>query len=171
VKDSANPIEQVDLLDLLAWDGACTFTKTGTKGQELYAVENATISLVDLPIGYGLDRLGLVVRDEYVYTTSRKSTPLSPPISMPSLSQATTPSEVPDVTALPELPRQRTPPFDATILLRSSVSSDDLAPGSGTAEPAHTSHVVDTTGSGTLLQRRSGRNRKMIGSSLHKEAL
>lgn len=49
VKDSANPIEQVDLLDLLAWDGACTFTKTGTKEPELYAVENAIISLVDLP--------------------------------------------------------------------------------------------------------------------------
>jgi hypothetical protein len=98
VKDSANPIEQVDLQDLQAWDGASTFIKTGTKGQELYSVENATISLGDLPKGYGLDRYGLVVRKKFAVSpkSSLLASPLSSPVSMPALSLDTTPSNLPD---------------------------------------------------------------------------
>ena len=164
VKDSANPIEQVDLLDLQAWDGGCRFTKAGTKGQELYSAEYATTSPGDLPKGYGLDRYGLVVRDGYCCTTSAESPPESPPesspessplsslISMSSLSRDTTPFDVLENAPLQSptirAPEQHTLPPDA-MTLPSSEFPDHLSPGSGTA---HTSHLVDPTRPSSSLQ-------------------
>lgn len=61
LRDCGNPLAQVDLIDLAAWQNKDTFVKKGRNG---YTLTCDPISNSQLPAGYAFDRYGLIRSEE-----------------------------------------------------------------------------------------------------------
>lgn len=62
VKESANPIEPDDLINLKAWSHKDPYIKTND--HEGIALPFRKLDITDLPAGFGFDEFGLMVRKE-----------------------------------------------------------------------------------------------------------
>ncbi|EOA85933.1 uncharacterized protein SETTUDRAFT_161641 [Exserohilum turcica Et28A] len=67
LRKTANPIYLLDLEHLIAWTGKTDFEK---KGRRVYTLKYETITESDLPVGYVLDRFG-VIKPHIIRTKSR----------------------------------------------------------------------------------------------------
>ncbi|KAL5370778.1 hypothetical protein PMIN02_013048 [Paraphaeosphaeria minitans] len=67
LRNCVNPLRQVDLIDLAAWQNKDTFVK---KGRNEYTLSYGPISNSQLPAGYAFDRYGLIVCEEVASQSS-----------------------------------------------------------------------------------------------------